>query len=107
MSKKPYKEPLFLFTSGSLRQAAWAGWYSALGDKDNAEKFIHCAYGEWAREIGVGRKFDFAGRFNRDVYLKIDFDKLKKLTDKYLEDIQKEIKKRSTEDTAEDFRRPH
>jgi len=59
MRKKPYKEPLFLFTSGSLRQAAWAGWYSALGDKDNAEKFIHCAYTECTKEVAAGRKFDF------------------------------------------------
>jgi hypothetical protein len=93
MRKKSYKEPLFLFTSGSLRQASWAGWYSALGDKDNAEKFIHYAYTEWAKEVAVGRKFDFAGRFNTDAYFKIDFEKLKNLTDKYLKDIQKEIKK--------------
>ena len=37
--KKPYKEPVFLFTSGSLHFAAWAGWCSAFGDKNNAEKW--------------------------------------------------------------------
>lgn len=93
MNKKSYKDPIFLFTSGSLRQAAWAGWHSALGDKNNTEKFIHYAYAEWAKEVAAGRKFDFAGRFNMDVYSKIDFEKLKNLTDKYLKDIQKEIKK--------------
>lgn len=94
MRKKLYKEPVFLFTSGSLRQAAWAGWYSASGDEANAKKFIHYAYAEWAKEVAAGRKFDFAGRFNNDLYLKIDFEKLKKLTDKYLKDIRKEIRKK-------------
>lgn len=76
-----------------MRQAAWAGWYSAFGDKEKTETFIHCAYAEWAKEIAAGRRFEFAGRFNVDVYRKIDFEKLKNLTDKYLKDIQKEIKK--------------
>lgn len=37
--KKPYKEPVFLYTSGSLRFAAWAGWYSAFGDKELSDQF--------------------------------------------------------------------
>ncbi|MDO8668192.1 MAG: hypothetical protein Q7K35_03805 [bacterium] len=92
MSKKSYKDPVFLFTSSSMRKAAYAGWYSALGDKDNAEGFIRQAYAEWAKEVGAGRKYNFLGRFNNDIYIKIDFDKLKKLTDKYLLDIKKEIR---------------
>lgn len=35
--KVSYKEPHLLFTSGSLRFAAWAGWYSARGEKKLAE----------------------------------------------------------------------
>lgn len=93
MSKKSYKEPVFLFTSSSMRQAAWAGWYSALGDEENAEKFIHEAYAEWGKEIAAGRKLDFANRFNSDIYYKLDFEKLKELTDKYLRNINSEIKK--------------
>jgi len=93
MSKKTYKEPMFLFTSCSLRHAAWAGWYSALGNKENSEKFVHHAYAEWGKEIVAGRRFDFADRFNDEIYQKIDFKKLKDLTDKYLKDISREIKK--------------
>lgn len=76
-----------------MRQAAWAGWYSALGDKENAERFIHDAYATWGKEIAAGRKFDFADRFNSDIYREIDFKKLKELTDNYLKDINNEIKK--------------
>lgn len=36
--KKSYKNPVFLFTSCSLRFAAWAGWYSAFGDKEKSNK---------------------------------------------------------------------
>ena len=93
MSKKPHKEPVFLFTSSSLRHAAWAGWYSALGDKENSEKFVHYAYSEWAKEAAAGRRFDFADRFNDAIYQKIDFKKLKNLTDKYLKNLNREIKK--------------
>ncbi len=94
MSKiKSYKEPVFLFTSSSMRKAAWAGWYSALGNKEEAEKFIHEAYAEWAKEVSAGRKYSFADRFNHDIYYKIDFKKLQELTDKYLKDLKKEIKK--------------
>ena len=70
------------FTSCSLRHAAWAGWYSALGDKENAEKFIHYAYAEWGKEVAAGRRFGLL----TDLAMKY-------LTDKYLKDINKEIKK--------------
>lgn len=76
-----------------MRKAAYAGWYSSLGDAKNAERFVHQAYAEWTKEIGAGRKYDFTGRFNNGIYTRIDFDKLKRLTDKYLLDIKKEIKK--------------
>lgn len=87
-----YKEPVFLFTSSSMRKAAYAGWYSALGDAKKTREFIHEAHAEWAKEIGAGRKYFFTSCFNNDIYKKVDFDKLKKLTDKYLLDIKKEIK---------------
>ena len=93
MSKKSHKEPTFLFTSSSLRHAAWAGWYSALGDKESSEKFVHYAYAEWGKELAAGRRFDFADRYSDEIYRKIDFKKLKNLTDKYLKDINREIKK--------------
>lgn len=90
---KSYKEPVFLFTSSSMRKAAWAGWYSALGNKKEAEEFVHQSYADWAKEVSAGRRYSFADRFNNDIYYKIDFKKLQELTDKYLEDINKEIKK--------------
>jgi hypothetical protein len=93
MSQEPYKEPVFLFTSSSMRQAAWAGWYSAFGDEENAKKFVHYAYAAWGKEIAAGRRFDFSDRFNNDIYFELDFKKLKELTDKYLKDINNEIKK--------------
>lgn len=93
MAHKSYKEPVFLFTSGSLRKAAWAGWYSALGNEKEANEFIHQAYAEWAKEVSGGRRYSFADRFNHDIYYKIDFDKLKSLTDKYLKDLKNEITK--------------
>lgn len=91
--KKRYKEPVFLFTSSSMRKAAWAGWYSALGEKDKAEDFVHQAYAEWSKEVSAGRKYSFADRYSNDIYFKIDFEKLKCLTDKYLKDLRREIKK--------------
>jgi len=30
--KEPYQEPVSMFTASSLRNAAYAGWYSAFGD---------------------------------------------------------------------------
>ena len=92
-NKVLYKEPVFLFTSSSMRIAAYAGWYSAIGDEKEAERSVRQAYADWAKEIGAGRKYDFLGRFNNDIYKKIDFNKLKKLTDAYMLAIKKEIKK--------------
>ena len=69
MKHKPsYKEPLFLFTSSSMRKAAWAGWYSALGNAKEAEEWVHQAYSEWAKEIGGGRKYSFVSRYSNDIY---------------------------------------
>lgn len=94
MSKiKSYKEPVFLFTSSSMRKAAWAGWYSALGNEKEAEEFVHQAYAEWAKEVSAGRRYGFADYYSNDIYHKIDFKKLQELTDKYLKDLNKEIKK--------------
>lgn len=45
----PYKEPVFLFTSCSLRFAAWAGWYSAFGDKKKTEQWIKQAHANQGR----------------------------------------------------------
>lgn len=90
---KSYKEPVFLFTSSSMRKAAYAGWYSALGSEKEAEEFVHHAYAEWAKEISAGRRYSFADYFSNDIYYKIDSKKLKELTDKYLRDLKKEIKK--------------
>lgn len=80
-----------------MRKAAWAGWYSALGNKEEAEKFIHEAYAEWAKEVSAGRRYDFADYYSNDIYFKIDSKKLKELTDKYLKDLKKEIKKAKQE----------
>jgi len=91
-SVTPYKEPVFLFTSSSMRIAAYAGWYSALGDEKNAEAFVRQAYTEWAKEVGMGRKYGFVRPFNLDLYNKADFEVLKRLTDKYLSDINKILK---------------
>ena len=49
-------------------------------------------YAEGAKEIGAGRRYIFTSYFNDDIYKKVDFDKLKKLTDRYLLDIKKELK---------------
>jgi len=96
--KEPCKEPVFLFTSSSMRQAAWAGWYSAQGDKENAEKFCHAAYAEWAKEISAGRRFAFAEKYSNDIY-HLDPETLKRLTDKYLKDIGAEVKKKKKKKT--------
>lgn len=92
---------MFLFTSSSMRQAAWAGWYSALGDQEQSEQFVHAAHAEWAKEVGAGHRFAFLDRFSRDIY-KIDFEKLEALNDAYLKAIAKEIrkKKRKTIDSG-------
>ena len=90
---KPYKEPVFLFTSCSLRFAAWAGWYSAFGVQENAEKWIHQAHTEWVKELGAGRKYDFLNRFNDTIWDKIPPERLKTMVDGFLKSVKKEIKK--------------
>ena len=64
---KSYKAPPFLFTSSSMRQAAWAGWCSALGNKELSEKYVHAAHSEWAKELGAGRGYNFLNRYNNDI----------------------------------------
>lgn len=93
---KPYKEPVFLFTSCSLRFASWAGWYSAFGDRKNTEKWIHQAHTEWIKELGSDRKYDFVQRYNHNIWKKIPPERLKKMVDGFLKSIKKEIKKNST-----------
>lgn len=90
---KSYKEPVFLFTSCSLRFAAWAGWYSALGDKKNAEGWVHQAHSEWIKEIGSGKKYDFLKRHNHDIWDKIPPERLEEMIKKFLGSIKREIKK--------------
>ena len=93
MKRKPYKDPVFLFTSCSLRFAAWAGWYSAMGDEKNAENWVHQAYSEWSKEMGAGRKFSFMGFHNHDIYQKVPQEVLKKLVDNFMKQLKKEIKR--------------
>ncbi len=92
-TRKPYKEPVFLFTSCSLRFAAYAGWYSAFGEKEKAEQWIHQAYTEWTKELGAGRRFDFFGRYNHDMYKYISAETMRKMVDKFFKEIKTEIKK--------------
>lgn len=90
---KPYKEPVFLFTSCSLRFAAWSGWYSAFGDKENAEKWIHQAHSEWVKELGTGHKYDFLQRYNHDIWDNIPPERLNEMVNKFLKSVKSEIKK--------------
>lgn len=91
--RKSYKEPVFLFTSSSIRQAAWAGWYSAFGNKELAEKYVHAAHSEWVKELGVGRRYNFLGRYNNDVWKYIPEKRLKEIIDNFFRTIKAEIKK--------------
>lgn len=91
--KKSYKNPVFLFTSCSLRFAAWAGWYSAFGDKEKTEQLVHQAHTEWTKEIGVTRRFDFFDRYNSDMWRYIPEKTMKKMIDKFFKEIKSEIKK--------------
>lgn len=93
LKTKPYKEPVFLFTSSSLRHAAWAGWYSAFGDRENSEKWIHSAHAEWAKELGAGRRFSFLDRYSLDIWKYVPPKKLKQLVDSFFRDLGREIKK--------------
>lgn len=91
--KKPYKEPVFLFTSSSLRFAAYAGWYSAFGDREKCDQWIHQAHREWVKELGAGRRYDFLGRHNDDMYKYIPSEVMGKLVNALFKDIKVEIKK--------------
>lgn len=90
---KTYKEPVFLFTSSSLRFAAWAGWYSAFGQKEKCEKWIHQAHREWVKELGAGRKYSFLDRYNDDMYKYVPGEVMDKLVNRLFKDIKEEIKK--------------
>ena len=92
----PYKEPVFLFTSSSMRQAAWAGWYSAMGDEEKAEKYIHSAHSEWIKELGAGRRYEFLGRYNEDVWKYIPQKRLKEIVDTLFKTLKTELKKAKT-----------
>lgn len=92
-TRRPYKEPVFLFTSCSLRLAAYAGWYSAFGEKEKAEQLTHEAYAEWTKELGASRRFDFLNRFNHDMYKYIPAETMKKMVDRFFKEIRAEIKK--------------
>lgn len=91
--KEPYKEPVFLYTSGSLRFAAWAGWYSAFGDKELSDQWRFQSFREWAKEIGAGRRYSFLDRHNDDMYKYIPADVMKKLVNDFLKQVKNEIKK--------------
>lgn len=91
--KEPYKEPVFLFTSCSLRFAAWAGWYSALGDKEMAESWTRQAMSEWAKEIGAGRQFWFFKRGNNDIEDYIPKERLKEVIEDFFKTLKKEVKR--------------
>ena len=95
MSKKvkPYKEPVFLFTSGSLRFAAWAGWYSALGHAEHSEQWVHQARTEWMKEMGAGRRFSFLDRYNQDLHNYIPPKRFREIIDQFLLTLQQEIRK--------------
>lgn len=95
-SKKPYKEPVFLFTSSSMRQAAWAGWYSALGNRELTERYIHAAHSEWIKELGAGRRYDFLARHNDDVWRYIPEKRLKEIIDSLFKTIKAEVRKTKT-----------
>ena len=95
-NKRSYKEPVFLFTSCSLRHAAQAGWQSALGNKKLTEEFVHQAHAEWIKELGAGRKYLFLDRYNNDIWKYIPKEKLKEMVDNFLKSVKKEVKKGKT-----------
>lgn len=92
-SKKSYKDPVFLFTSCSLRFAAWAGWYSAFGDEEKTRQFVHQAHVEWAKEIGATRRFDFFDRHDHDMWKYIPEEVMRKIVNNFFKNIKAEIKK--------------
>lgn len=99
--KKSYKNPVFLFTSCSLRFAAWAGWYSAFGDKEKTEQFIHQAHVEWVKEIGATRRFDFFDRHNHDIWKYISEKVMRKMVNSFFKNIKSELKKGKAKEKEE------
>ncbi|MDO8505578.1 MAG: hypothetical protein Q7S48_03300 [bacterium] len=91
---KSYKEPVFLFTSGSLRFAAWAGWHAARGYAEQSERWAHQARTEWLKEMGTGRQFSFLGRYNHDLYDSVSPERFRELLDQFLQTLKQEIRKR-------------
>jgi hypothetical protein len=91
--KSSYKNPTLLFTSGALRYAAWAGWYSALGEKKLTEDWEHYAMAEYTKEIAAVRGYSFLKQDNREIMTYIPSSTLKKLLDDFLKEIKKEVKK--------------
>ncbi len=76
-----------------MRQAAWAGWYSALGNKEMAETYIHAAHSEWIKELGAGRKYGFLNRHNNDIWKYIPEKRLKDNINRFFKTIKAEIEK--------------
>lgn len=87
------KEPIFLFTSSSMRQVAWAGWHSALENRKLVEKYIHAAHSEWVKELGAGRRYDFLNRYNDDIWKYIPEKRLKEIINSFFKVIKTEIRK--------------
>lgn len=79
-----------------MRQAAWAGWYSALGNKELVERYIHTAHGEWVKELGAGRRYDFLNRYNDDVWKYVSEKRLKEIVNVFFKTVKKEIRKSKT-----------
>lgn len=91
--KSSYKSPEFLFTSGALRFAAWAGWHSAHGEKKLAEDWKLYAMSEFIKDISAGKGYSFLKDDSREIITYIPSETLKKLLDDFLKAIKKEIKK--------------
>ena len=90
--KKSIQDPVFMYTSGSLRYAVYLGWYSALGDEKLMKQWQHQAHEEWVKEVSGYRKYDFMGRHNHDMYDWISTKRMKELVDEFLKKIKTEIK---------------
>jgi len=90
--KKSIQDPVHMYTSGSLRYAAYSGWYSALGDEKPMKQWQHQAHEEWIKEVSGYRKYDFMGRYNHDMYEWIKPERMKDLVNEFLKKIKKEIK---------------
>lgn len=91
--KNSYKEPHFLFTKGALRNAAWAGWYAAVGEEKLAESWKLSAMTEYTKEISAGRGHSFLKENSREIISYVPGTKLKKLLDDFLKAVKGEINK--------------